>query len=84
MTVRVLVVDDEGNLGTISDKMSASLPEFVIFIEALLIEAVEPSQNRKGGDNFSAVEYLQQEDPALEIDRRKLYVKEMTERMLGS
>ncbi len=34
-------------------------------MEALLIEGLEPPQNRKRGDGFTAVEYLQATDPAL-------------------
>jgi hypothetical protein len=33
-------------------------------LESVLIETVEPPQNRKRGDNIRAVEYLQAEDPA--------------------
>ena len=39
-------------------------------VEAILIEALEPRQNRKRGDDLSAVEYVQQEDPA--IHKKKL------------
>lgn len=37
---------------------------------AILIEALEPRQNRKRGDDLSAVEYIQREDP--EIQRKKV------------
>jgi len=40
-------------------------------LEAILIEALEPRQNRKRGDDLSAVEYLQQEDPEIEKQRVK-------------
>ncbi|MBA3066667.1 hypothetical protein KJ633_08260 [bacterium] len=43
---------------------------FVSIAEALLIEALEPPQNRKGGDRFRAVEYLQVKDP--EIKKREI------------
>ena len=39
-------------------------------IEAILIEALEPRQNRKRGDDLSAVEYIQKEDP--EIQKKKI------------
>ena len=39
-------------------------------LEAILIEALEPRQNRKRGDDLSAVEYIQREDP--EIQKRGL------------
>jgi hypothetical protein len=35
-------------------------------MEALLIEGVEPPQNRKRGDDFRAVEYLQVVDPSIQ------------------
>lgn len=35
----------------------------VVTMEALLIEGLEPPQNRKRGDDFRAIEYLQVEDP---------------------
>lgn len=35
-------------------------------MEALLIEGLEPPQNRKRGDDFRAVEYLQIEDPEIQ------------------
>lgn len=34
-------------------------------LEAILIEALEPRQNRKRGDDLAAVEYLQKEDPEI-------------------
>lgn len=39
-------------------------------LEALLIESLEPPLNRRRGDNFSGVEYLQVGDP--EIENRKM------------
>lgn len=40
-------------------------------LEALLVEGLEPPQNRRRGDGFTAVEYLQVEDPAIEQQRFK-------------
>jgi hypothetical protein len=37
-------------------------------LEAILIEALEPRQNRKRGDDLSAVEFIQRADP--EIQKR--------------
>ena len=39
-------------------------------IEAVLIEAIEPRQNRRQGDYFRGLEYLQVEDP--KVTNRKL------------
>ena len=38
--------------------------------EAILIEALEPRQNRKRGDDLAAVEYLQKVD--LKIEQKKV------------
>ena len=38
-------------------------------IEDILIEALEPRQNRNPGDDLIAFEYIQQEDPVLEERR---------------
>ena len=64
----LLPVADTGALG----KMPASYPgvNIVPAIEAILIEALEPRQNRKRGDDLSAVEYIQKEDP--EIQKKKI------------
>ncbi len=39
-------------------------------LEAILVEALEPRQNRKRGDDLAEVEYVQMVDPA--IEKRKL------------
>jgi hypothetical protein len=61
-------VADTGVLG----KMPSTYPgvNIVPAIEAILIEALEPRQNRKRGDDLSAVEYIQKEDP--EIQKKKI------------
>lgn len=45
--------------------MNTSLTSLVATLESLLIEALEPPQNRKRGDDFSAIEYIQEIDPEL-------------------
>jgi hypothetical protein len=46
-------------------------------LEALLIESLEPPLNRKRGDNFAAVEYLQNDDPEIEGQRKKQLLAEL-------
>jgi hypothetical protein len=59
----LLDVTEEGSLKETTPNISfASL---VATLEALLIEALEPPQNRKRGDGFSAIEYIQHTDPEL-------------------
>ncbi len=65
----LLEVTDTGELrepGTVQRDTDA----FIATMEALLIESLEPGQNRKRGDDFRAVEYMQAEDP--EEEHRKL------------
>jgi hypothetical protein len=50
-------------------------------MEALLIESVEPSQNRRRGDEFRAIEFLQAEDPNLELNRKKAFFAEMQSKL---
>jgi len=54
-----------GEEGELCDVLIPETNEKVLIatLEALLIEALEPPQNRKRGDQFSAVEYLQVPDP---------------------
>lgn len=63
----LLPVSDKGKLGTFPSNYIAK--RIAPALEAILIEALEPRQNRKRGDDLSAVEYLQKEDP--ELSRKK-------------
>ena len=54
-------VKDDGSLGTMPTTYDPR--GVVVVMEALLIEALEPPQNRKGGDGFHGIEYIQAEDP---------------------
>lgn len=63
----LLPISDEGKLGKMSDSYQAT--KLIPALEAILIEALEPRQNRKRGDDLSAVEYIQKEDP--EIQKKK-------------
>lgn len=61
-------VSDSGQLGTLPAAYEAA--KMIPALEAILIEALEPRQNRKRGDDLSAVEYIQREDP--EIQKKKV------------
>lgn len=56
-----LPVSDNGKLGELPDQYGSD--RMIAEIEAILIEALEPRQNRRRGDDFVAFEYLQQEKP---------------------
>ena len=64
----LLDVTDEGKL--VEVQLKVTLPSLIATLEALLIETLEPPQNRKRGDDFSVMEYLQDVDP--EIREREL------------
>lgn len=59
----LLDVTDEGKL--VEVQLKPALSTLIATFEALLIEALEPPQNRKRGDDFSVMEYLQDVDPEL-------------------
>lgn len=71
----LLPVSPEGNLGSLPPTFAAQT--LVPALEAVLIEALEPRQNRKRGDDLAAVEYLQTEDPQLEKKKRKEFLEEL-------
>lgn len=73
----LLPVSESGALGNLPDTYEAA--KMIPALEAILIEALEPRQNRKRGDDLSAVEYIQREDP--EIQKKK--VKESLEMALN-
>lgn len=64
----LLPVSDNGSLGTLPESYVAA--KLIPALEAILIEALEPRQNRKRGDDLAAVEYLQKVDP--EIEKKKV------------
>jgi hypothetical protein len=60
----ILSVGEGGALRPVaSDAFSQDV--LIATMEALLIEGLEPPQNRKRGDDFRAIEYLQVKDPAI-------------------
>lgn len=68
----LLPVSDTGQIGLLSETYSAA--KLIPALEAILIEALEPRQNRKRGDDLAAVEYLQKVDPEIEKKKAKATV----------
>ena len=68
-------VSDDGELGEMPK--SCQSETIIPALEAVLIEALEPRQNRRRGDDLSDVEYFQKNDP--ETEKRKL--KQMLDRL---
>lgn len=65
----LLPVSDQGVLGALPSTFDAA--KLIPALEAILIEALEPRQNRKRGDDLAAVEYIQRIDPEIEKKRMK-------------
>jgi hypothetical protein len=63
-------VSEDGRLATKTADVF-NIDNLIATMEALLIEGLEPPQNRKRGDDFSAVEFLQVADP--EIQKSQIY-----------
>lgn len=77
----LLDVTQEGNLR--ESAVNASLAALVATLEALLIEALEPPQNRKRGDDFSAVEYVQDVDPELQERNLQNTLRSIEQKLRG-
>lgn len=73
-------VHDDGSLGAFSAAKISEV-DLITAFEALLIEALEPPQNRRRGDGLSAVEYIQREDPQLKTQRMKQLLAELSSKM---
>jgi hypothetical protein len=65
----LLPVSETGQLQELPSAYAAS--KLIPALEAILIEALEPRQNRKRGDDLAAVEYIQKGDPEIEKKRVK-------------
>lgn len=65
----LLPVSESGKLGELPATFEAA--KLIPAMEAILIESLEPRQNRKRGDDLAAVEYIQRIDPEIEKKRIK-------------
>ncbi|MEQ1528301.1 MAG: HTH domain-containing protein, partial [Methylococcales bacterium] len=77
----LLDVTQEGSL--IETNLNTSLASLISTLEALLIEALEPPQNRKRGDDFSAIEYIQDIDPELKEREIQNTLRSIEQKMRG-
>ena len=71
----VLDVTEDGKL--VQRKMDHGASDWIAAMEALLIEALEPPQNRRRGDDLAAVEYLQVKDPELDKIQKQALFQEL-------
>jgi len=77
----LLGVTQEGNLRETA--LNTSLASLVATLEALLIETLEPPQNRKRGDDFSGSEYIQDIDPELKEKEIQNTLRAIEQKMRG-
>nr|WP_201765188.1 HTH domain-containing protein [Pseudomonas sp. P818] len=75
----LLPVSDSGQLGELPTTFEAA--KIIPALEAILIEALEPRQNRKRGDDLSAVEFIQHEDPEINKKRVKASLEAAMEKL---
>lgn len=71
----LLPVSDKGSLDLLPATYDAA--KLIPTLEAILIEALEPRQNRKRGDDLTAVEFLQRVDPEIKKKRIQAFVSEL-------
>ncbi|MDR3055700.1 MAG: hypothetical protein LBU53_09910 [Zoogloeaceae bacterium] len=77
----LLEATDDGSLEEVP--FNNSLASIIGTLEALLIEALEPPQNRKRGDDFSAIEYIQSIDPELREREIQNTLRSIEQKMRG-
>ena len=75
----LLPVSESGQLGALPATYDAA--KMIPVFEAILIEALEPRQNRKRGDDLSAVEFIQREDPEIQKRRVKASLEAAIEKL---
>lgn len=50
-------------------------------LEAILIESIEPRQNRKQSNSFVGLEYLQLESPEIKKKMQQQLIRELTDKL---
>jgi hypothetical protein len=73
-------VDKNGKLITNIEFDNILVEHFGDLLEAILIESIEPRQNRRQGNLFNGIEYLQQEAPELKEKKMKQTLQALTEK----
>ncbi|MCK4307418.1 hypothetical protein KAW50_04225 [candidate division WOR-3 bacterium] len=74
-------VNDKGILNKREKFDSIGIQELADTLESILIESIEPRQNRKQGNTFSGIEYLQKESPEIKKQKKEQLIKELTDKL---
>lgn len=74
-------VKEDASLNIAISLSNIGFDTVIATLEAVLIEGLEPRQNRHRGDNFKAVEFLQSEDPDLEVAAKKAFLFDLAAKL---
>jgi len=74
-------VNDQGELAITEIFETLSIQEIGDLLEAILIECIEPRQNRKQGNLFAGIEYLQRESPEIRKKLKAELMKEISDKL---
>lgn len=74
-------VNDKGGLDNDLNFENITVQDFGDILEAILIESIEPRQNRKQGNLFAGIEYLQQEAPEIKKRMKEQLIRELTDKL---
>lgn len=74
-------VSENGVLNQNVEFKNLTIKDIGDVLEAILIEAIEPRQNRKQGNQFYGIEFHQQESPEIEKRRKEQILKELTDKL---
>lgn len=74
-------VNDKGHLLDRKKFESIDIQVIADTLESILIESVEPRQNRKQGNTFSGMEYLQQESSEIKKKKTEELIRELTDKL---
>lgn len=74
-------VTEEGDLNKDLKFEEISISILADLLEAILIESMEPRQNRKQGNLFAGIEYLQQEAPEIKRKMKEQLIRELTDKL---
>jgi len=71
-------VNDDGKLNLDAEFKDFTIQHLGDILEAILIESIEPRQNRKQGNSFIGLEFLQQEAPEIKQKQKKQMLDELS------
>jgi len=74
-------VSDTGKLDKYIKLDNITIQDLGNILEAILIESIEPRQNRKQGNLFSGIEYLQQESAEIRKKKKEELIRELTDKL---